>query len=85
MIFGRCDEELKIFKPQREGGPPWSISRHRLGSLVKADLGAFLSEAKTDKFGEPQSKSGASHPTSLPRWPLLPSCSALQGSEKLLT
>lgn len=32
------------------------------GSLVRAILGASLSEAKTDNVGQPQCKSGASHP-----------------------
>lgn len=35
------------------------------GSLLGAGMGASLSEAKTDKVGEPQCKSGASHPTNL--------------------
>lgn len=32
------------------------------GSLVRAILGASLSEAKTDNVGKPQYKSGAPHP-----------------------
>lgn len=60
------------------------------GSLVRAILGASLSEAKTDNVGKPQYKSGAPHPPkkTLFSFSLLPSflfSSSLKDLENKLT
>lgn len=56
------------------------------GSLLGAGMGASLSEAKTDKVGEPQCKSGASHPTDLALCVVCPFLSllSLQSLQKYL-
>lgn len=60
------------------------------GSLVRAILGASLSEAKTDNVGKPQYKSGAPHPPKKPSFFIFPAAifffsSSLKDLENKLT
>lgn len=61
-ISGRCGKGFKICKPTACGRTTMEHQYTQTGSLVRAILGASLSEAKTDNVGKPQYKSGAPHP-----------------------